>query len=53
MDVIRLADHIIDIGPEGGKGGGKLVFSGTPEDLVSISDSWTARFLKRELCPES
>ncbi len=53
MDVIRLADHIIDIGPEGGKGGGKLVFSGTPEDLVSKSDSWTARFLKRELCPES
>jgi excinuclease ABC subunit A len=53
MDVIRLADHIIDIGPEGGKGGGKLVFSGTPEDLVLKSDSWTAKFLKRELSPES
>jgi excinuclease ABC subunit A len=53
MDVIRLADHIIDIGPEGGKGGGELIFSGTPEELVSKSESWTARFLKRELCPES
>jgi excinuclease ABC subunit A len=53
MDVIKLADHIIDIGPEGGRLGGKLIFSGTPEELVEKSDSWTARFLKRELSPET
>lgn len=52
MDVIKLADHIIDIGPEGGRLGGKLLFSGTPEDLAEHPESWTARFLKRELYPE-
>lgn len=49
MDVIKVADHIIDIGPEGGDGGGKILFEGTPEELVKIEESHTARFLKAEL----
>ena len=49
MDVIKVADHIIDIGPEGGDGGGKILFEGTPEQLVDIEASHTARFLKAEL----
>lgn len=49
MDVIKLADHIIDIGPEGGRQGGKIVFEGRPEDLCQISASFTAPFLKQEL----
>ncbi|MDO5447073.1 MAG: excinuclease ABC subunit UvrA [Prevotellaceae bacterium] len=51
MDVIRLADHIIDMGPEGGRGGGKILFSGTPEALVSNCQgmSYTAQFLAKEM----
>jgi len=49
MDVIKVADHIIDIGPEGGDGGGKILFEGTPEELVKNKESHTARFLKEEL----
>jgi excinuclease ABC subunit A len=49
MDVIKCADYIIDIGPEGGKKGGKLIFAGTPEDLAVHKDSYTAAYLKREL----
>ncbi len=49
MDVIKVADHIIDIGPEGGDGGGRILFEGTPEDLVKNEESHTARFLKAEL----
>ena len=49
MDVIKCADYIIDIGPEGGKKGGKLIFAGTPEDLAVHKDSFTAAYLKREL----
>ena len=49
MDVIKVADHIIDIGPEGGEGGGNVLFEGTPEALSKIKDSHTARFLKEEL----
>src|SRR5690606_17818241 len=49
MDVIKVADHIIDIGPEGGDGGGRILFEGTPEDLVNNEESHTARFLKTEL----
>lgn len=44
-DVIKCADHIIDIGPEGGEKGGNLVFEGTPEDLIKSKESYTARFL--------
>lgn len=46
LDVIKTADHIIDIGPEGGTGGGKIMGTGTPEDIAAIKDSHTGRFLK-------
>ncbi len=49
MDVIKLADHIIDMGPEGGKGGGTVVATGTPEQVAKAKKSHTAEFLKREL----
>ena len=49
MDVIKLADHIIDIGMEGGKNGGKLVCFGTPEEVSKHKKSFTAKFLKKEL----
>ncbi|WP_417357337.1 excinuclease ABC subunit UvrA [Flavobacterium sp.] len=49
MDVIKLADHIIDIGYEGGKGGGKLIAEGTPEKIIKNKKSYTAKFLKKEL----
>lgn len=49
LDVIKMADWIIDMGPEGGQQGGKLLFAGTPEDLIKVKDSETARFLKQEL----
>lgn len=49
MDVIKVADHVIDIGPEGGDGGGQLLFEGTPEELVKVKESFTAKFLKAEL----
>jgi len=49
MDVIKLVDHLIDIGPEGGKNGGTLVGQGTPEEIVNIKNSYTGRYLKKEL----
>lgn len=49
MDVIKVADHIIDLGPEGGDGGGQILFEGVPEDLVKVKASHTGRFLKDEL----
>ncbi len=49
MDVIKCADYIIDMGPEGGRGGGMVVASGTPEQVAISPKSITARFLKREL----
>ncbi|MBN9283838.1 MULTISPECIES: excinuclease ABC subunit UvrA [Flavobacterium] len=49
MDVIKLADYIIDIGYEGGKGGGQLIAKGTPEEVVKNKKSYTAQFLKKEL----
>jgi excinuclease ABC subunit A len=49
MDVIKLVDHLIDIGPEGGKKGGTLVGQGTPEEIVNIKNSYTGRYLKKEL----
>jgi excinuclease ABC subunit A len=49
MDVIKVADHIIDIGPEGGDGGGRVLFEGVPEDLIKNKESHTGRFLKMEL----
>lgn len=49
MDVIKLADHIIDIGMEGGKKGGEVICIGTPEQIVKNKKSYTAKFLKKEL----
>jgi excinuclease ABC subunit A len=49
LDVIKLADHIIDLGPGGGKKGGKIIFEGTPEALIKNKKSHTASFLKEEL----
>ncbi len=49
MDVIKVADHIIDIGPEGGNGGGEIIFEGPPEKLIRKKKSHTAKFLKEEL----
>ena len=49
LDVIKLADHLIDIGPEGGKGGGQIVAEGTPEVVAKNKKSYTAPFLKKEL----
>ncbi len=49
MDVIKVADHIIDLGPEGGDAGGKILFEGTPEELIKDKESYTAEFLKLEM----
>jgi len=49
LDVIKVADHIIDLGPEGGRGGGQIVATGTPEAIVKNKHSITGRFLKDEL----
>ncbi len=49
LDVVKLADYIIDIGYEGGKGGGEVVAKGTPEEVVKNKKSYTAQFLKKEL----
>ena len=49
LDVIKLADHIIDMGPDGGRGGGQVLFSGTPEALVASGTGYTAQYLKEEL----
>lgn len=49
LDVIKQADWIIDIGPEGGDAGGKIIATGTPEQLVKIKSSYTGQFLKNEL----
>jgi len=49
LDVIKLADYIIDIGLEGGKGGGEVLCKGTPEEIIKNNKSYTAQFLKKEL----
>ncbi|MBS1915166.1 MAG: excinuclease ABC subunit UvrA [Bacteroidetes bacterium] len=49
LDVIKVADYVIDLGPEGGDGGGKILFEGTPEELIKNKESFTAKYLKEEL----
>ena len=49
LDVIKLADHIIDMGPEGGRGGGMVMSAGTPEEVAKSKNGYTPRFLKEEL----
>ncbi|MGD9293968.1 MAG: excinuclease ABC subunit UvrA [Roseobacter sp.] len=51
LDVIKTADHIIDIGPEGGDGGGRIVATGTPEEVGEVADSYTGKYLKPMLQP--
>ena len=45
LDVVKTADWVLDIGPEGGDGGGQLIAAGTPEDIAASKESWTGRFL--------
>jgi excinuclease ABC subunit A len=49
LDVIKVSDHVIDMGPEGGNAGGQLMATGTPEQIVKVKGSHTGRFLKKEL----
>ena len=49
LDVIKTADHIVDLGPEGGDGGGHVVVTGTPEDIAACEASYTGRFLASDL----
>ncbi len=49
MDVIKVADHIIDLGPEGGDGGGMIVAEGTPEEIAACEASYTGQFLRQYL----
>jgi excinuclease ABC subunit A len=49
LDVVKVADYVIDIGPEGGDGGGEILFEGTPEEMIKHKTSHTARFLKLEM----
>lgn len=49
LDVIKSADHIVDLGPEGGDGGGKIIATGTPEEVAKVKGSYTGQFLKKVL----
>ena len=49
LDVVKTADHVIDLGPEGGAAGGELVFAGTPEEMVRAGKGYTARYLSEKL----
>jgi len=49
LDVIRCADWVIDLGPEGGGGGGRLVAAGTPEEVAKCGESYTGKYLKKVL----
>ena len=49
LDVIKTADHIIDLGPEGGDGGGLVVAQGTPEEVARVAESYTGQYLKKYL----
>jgi excinuclease ABC subunit A len=49
LDIIKVADHIIDLGPDGGRKGGEVIFSGRPEELIQQKDNYTAQYLKDEL----
>jgi excinuclease ABC subunit A len=52
MEVIKCADHIIELGPTGGELGGHLLFEGTPEEMVSANNTETAQFLEQKLHPK-
>ncbi|MNN79618.1 UvrABC system protein A [compost metagenome] len=46
LDVIKTADYLIDLGPEGGSGGGTIIATGTPEEVIKVKESYTGRYLK-------
>ena len=52
LDVIKTADYLIDLGPEGGDGGGQIVDTGTPEEVIRVNDSYTGKYLKEVLVPD-
>ena len=49
LEVIKTADYIIDMGPEGGEGGGTMVTCGTPEEVAAVEESYTGKYLKKYL----
>ncbi|MGB4483439.1 MAG: hypothetical protein WBJ02_08415, partial [bacterium] len=49
LDVIKMADYIIDLGPEGGEGGGRIVAQGTPEEVAQVPESYTGQYLAKVL----
>ena len=49
LDVIKTADYIIDLGPEGGAGGGTILATGTPEEVAEVEESYTGQYLKQKL----
>lgn len=49
LDVIKTADYIVDLGPEGGDGGGRIIASGSPEQVVKVKGSYTGKYLKSTL----
>ena len=49
MDMIKCADHIIDLGPEGGEKGGRVIAEGTPEEVATVAESYTGQFLAEYL----
>ena len=51
LEVIKTADHVLDLGPEGGDAGGRIVASGTPEQVAVVSGSYTGAYLARVLAP--
>ena len=53
LDLVRNADYLVDLGPEGGDAGGRLVAEGTPEQIAASRESWTGRFLAEAMAPAS
>ena len=49
LDVVKCADYVIDLGPEGGMNGGHLIYQGTPEGLIEIENSYTGQYLKEKM----
>ena len=49
LDVIKSADHVIDLGPEGGEDGGTILATGTPEEIAAVPESYTGKYLKKVL----